>query len=235
MPLPFKTQRRLRVPVDRERRAVLADEAAEINKRLDKLRADESGLKDRLKTVRADMESETEKISTKLRIVADGDEEVTVDCEWREHADRPFKQLVRLDTAEVIEEQPLDPDEMQRAIPGTEGAPESDDDDGDEEEQVEEVARPAVETRAKKGAIYCPRVLSEPVADDPRQDTLCGKDGAARRKGFCEECYEQLGGKNASAQMTHDLARRTRRAFLVQQAAEEEAERLERAEAAGSA
>lgn len=234
MPLPFKTQRRLRVPVDRERRAVLADEAAEINKRLDKLRADEIGLKDRLKTVRADMESEIEKISAKLRIVADGDEEVAVDCEWREHADRPFKMLVRLDTAEVIEEKPLDPDEMQRAIPGTEATTEAEDDDG-EEEQAEEVARPAVETRAKKGGIYCPRVLSEAVADDPRQDTLCGKDGAARRKGFCEECYEQLGGKNGSPQMTHDLARRTRRGFLVQQAAEEEAARLEQAEAQGSA
>ena len=233
MPLPFKTQRMLRVPVDRERRAVLADEAAEINKRLDKLRADETGLKDRLKIIRADMESETEKISAKLRIVADGDEEVAVDCEWREHPERPFKQLVRLDTAEVIEEKPLEPDEMQRAIPGTEAS--ITDEGGHEEEGEEEVAKPAVETKAKKGAIFCPRVLSEPVADDPRQDTLCGKDGAARHKGFCEACYEALGGKNGSPEMTHDLARRTRRAFLVQEAAEKEAEALEQAEAQGSA
>lgn len=233
MPLPFKTQRRLRVPVDRERRAVLADEAAEINKRLDKLRTDEAGYKDRLKTVRADIDARMEEIATKLRIVAEGDEEVVVDCEWREHPDRPMKVLVRLDTAEVIEEKILEGDELQRAIPGTEAVPV--DEEEEQEGDGEEVARPAVETKAKKGAIFCPRVLEEPVAEDPRQDALCGKDGAARRKGFCEGCYEELGGKNGSAKMTHDLARRTRRGFLVQQAAEEEAQRLEQAEAQGSA
>lgn len=220
----IKTQRVLKCPLDEHRKAEIADEVAKIHGRVDELADREEQLKGQLKTVRGDMEEREGKARELSRVVRSGFEERAVDCEMREHPDRPVWVVVRLDTGETIEEKPFSQADAQRELIAREKEQAT---DGEQAAPANGSTETAETKQEKKpGAVACPFVLEVLDEADPRQDKLCGADGATRNRGFCAEHKEALGGKDGlhKPEALRHIARRTQRVQLWREEQEKQAE-----------
>lgn len=174
--------------------------------------------------------------------ITSGNRTARLKCERRTHPSAPRWQVVCLEEPflhKVVGEEPMTLEEQVRekngALPlhegeaaGGDGEAEGDEaraegDEGEQADASEERDAAAYEPREpapekKRSNPTCPRLL-EKHAVDARLDQICGKEGRARVRGFCADCYKELGGKDGSEEMTESLVRRKARQLLEEEEA----------------